>query len=135
MLRRSSIRLMGSSVVLRSREPSASAEASAGAEALAKASRRRDERSAKNALEAILLATSVQESSEAHLRQSLTYNADSVLSRYFLAETLFELDRDADAIAELRKVIAAPVSRDFEPEDRVYKQRAVELLAQRQPGR
>jgi hypothetical protein len=98
-------------------------------------SRRRDERSAKNALEAILLATSVQESSEAHLRQSLTYNADSVLSRYFLAETLFELDRDADAIAELRKVIAAPVSRDFEPEDRVYKQRAVELLAQRQPGR
>ena len=73
--------------------------------------------------------------SEAHLRQSLTYNVDSVLSRYFLAETLFELDRDADAIAELQKVIAAPVSRDFEPEDRVYKQRAVELLAQRQPGR
>jgi len=38
-------------------------------------------------------------------------------------------DRDAEAIAELQKVIDAPYHPDFEPEDRIYKQKAAELLA------
>jgi hypothetical protein len=71
--------------------------------------------------------------SEAHLRRSLTYDPDSILSHYFLAETLLELDRDREAIDALQKVIATPPSRDFEPEDLVYKQKAAELLA-RQKG-
>jgi tetratricopeptide (TPR) repeat protein len=73
--------------------------------------------------------------SEAHLRKSLTYNPDNILSRYFLAETLFDLDRDREAIEELQKAIAAPLSRDFEPEDRQYKQQAMDLLAARQKRR
>ena len=73
--------------------------------------------------------------SEAHLRKSLTYNPDSILSRYFLAETLFDLDRDREAIEELQKVIAAPLSRDFEPEDRQFKQKAMDLLAAHQQRR
>ena len=70
--------------------------------------------------------------SEEHLRKSLTYNPDNVLSHYFLAETLFDMDRDAGALEELKKAIAAPFSRDFEPEDRVYQQQATELLAKRE---
>ena len=73
--------------------------------------------------------------SEAHLRKSLTYNPDSILSRYFLAETLFDMDRDREAVEELQKVIAAPLSRDFEPEDRQFKQKAMDLLAARQKRR
>ena len=70
---------------------------------------------------------------EDHLRRSLTYNPDSTVSHFFLAETLFELDRDAEAIQELQKVIDAPLDPDFEPEDREYKQRAAGLLARRRP--
>ena len=33
--------------------------------------------------------------SEEHLRKSLTYDPNSTASHFFLAETLFELDRDA----------------------------------------
>jgi hypothetical protein len=71
--------------------------------------------------------------SEEHLRKSLTYNPASTISHFFLAETLFELDRDADGLAELQKVIDAPLSRDFEPEDREYKQKAADLLTRRRP--
>jgi hypothetical protein len=70
--------------------------------------------------------------SEEHLRKSLTYNPDNILSHYFLAETLFEMNRDAEAVDELKKAIAAPFSRDFAPEDKVYKQQAAELLAKRE---
>ena len=66
---------------------------------------------------------------EAHLRKSLTSNPDSTISHFFLAETLFELDRDAEAIQELQKVIDAPFHPDFEPEDREYKTKAADLLA------
>ena len=38
------------------------------------------------------------------------------------------MDRDADAREELRKAIAAPVSRDWEPEDREFKKLAEDLL-------
>ena len=46
--------------------------------------------------------------SEEHLRKSLTYDPQSTASRFFLAETLFELDRKADAIAELQRVDRRP---------------------------
>src|SRR5918993_1376047 len=42
--------------------------------------------------------------SEEHLRKSLTYNANSISSRFFLAETLLEMDRKAEAIAELQLI-------------------------------
>ena len=66
--------------------------------------------------------------SEEHLRKSLTYDPQSTASHFFLAETLFELDRKADAIAELQKVIDGPINPDWEPEDREFKQLAAERL-------
>jgi hypothetical protein len=71
--------------------------------------------------------------SEAHLRRSLTYNPHSTASRFFLAETLFAMDRDAEAVAELKALLAAPIDPDWAPEDREFKQKARALLASR-PG-
>lgn len=67
--------------------------------------------------------------SEEHLRKSLAYDANSTVSHFFLAETLIDMDRDAEAIEELKKVLAAPYDADWEPEDREYKQKASDLLA------
>jgi hypothetical protein len=67
--------------------------------------------------------------SEAHLRKSLTYNPNSTASRFFLAETLFDMNRTAEAREELKKVVDAPLDSDFEPEDREFKQKAMERLA------
>ena len=67
--------------------------------------------------------------SEEHLRKSLTYAPQSTASHFFLAETLFELDRDADASAELQRVIDAPIDPDWAPEDREFKTSARERLA------
>ena len=67
--------------------------------------------------------------SETHLRRSLTYNPTSTISHYFLAETLIELDREAEAVEHLRKVIEAPLHPEFAPEDRVYKKKAEDLLS------
>jgi tetratricopeptide (TPR) repeat protein len=69
--------------------------------------------------------------SEEHLRKSLTYNPDSTASHSFLAETLFALNRDAEAIEELKKVLAAPLDPEWEPEDRDFKQKAMERLKRR----
>lgn len=69
--------------------------------------------------------------SEEHLRKSLTYDPDSIASHYFLAETLFELDRDNDAREELQKTIAAPIDPEWEPEDREFKKLAEERLRKR----
>jgi hypothetical protein len=66
--------------------------------------------------------------SEEHLRKSLTYNQKSTASHFFLAETLFDLDRTADAVAELKTVIALPIDPDWEPEDRDFKKQAEERL-------
>ena len=66
--------------------------------------------------------------SEEHLRKSLTYNPNSTASHFFLAETLFEMNRDADARGELKKVLDAPLDPDWEPEDREFKQKAAERL-------
>ena len=72
---------------------------------------------------------------EAHLRKSLTYNPNRTISRFFLAETLFELDRDAEAIQELQKVIDGPLHPDFAPEDREFKKKAADLIAKQTPRR
>jgi len=66
--------------------------------------------------------------SEEHLRKSLTYDQNSNASRFFLAETLFELDRRSEAIAELQRVIDGPINPEWEPEDREFKQLAAERL-------
>ena len=66
--------------------------------------------------------------SEAHLRKSLTYSPDDTASHFFLAETLFDLTRDREAVEELNKVIAAPVNPRWEPEDREFKEQAERRL-------
>ncbi len=66
--------------------------------------------------------------SEEHLRKSLTYFADSTVSHFFLAETLLDMNRNAEAIAELDKVVAAPGHPDWVPEDEDYKKKAAALL-------
>lgn len=74
--------------------------------------------------------------SEEHLRKSLAYNPDNTISHFFLAETLFELDRDAEAGKELEKVLAVPIDPEWAPEDREYKRRAEAILTRmRREGR
>ena len=63
-----------------------------------------------------------------HLRRSLTYDPGSTVSHYFLAETLLDMGRRADARRELEKVLAAPPNPEWAPEDQEYKGRAQELL-------
>ena len=65
-----------------------------------------------------------KQKSEEHLRRSLSYAPQSTASHFFLAETLFEMGRDADARAELQKVIDAPVDPAWAPEDREFKAKA-----------
>jgi tetratricopeptide (TPR) repeat protein len=67
--------------------------------------------------------------SEEHLRKSLTYNPHSSSSHFFLAETLVDMGRTADARAELQKVIDGPTDPDWGPEDREFKDKARKLLA------
>ena len=66
--------------------------------------------------------------SEQHLRRSLTYNANSIASRFFLAETLLDLDRRAEAITELQRVVDTAPDAEWAPEDRQFKQQAQRLL-------
>jgi hypothetical protein len=68
--------------------------------------------------------------SEEHLRKSLTYNPNSSSSRYFLAETLLDMGRKAEAKAELQRVIDGPIDPEWAPEDREFKQKAKELVAE-----
>ena len=71
--------------------------------------------------------------SETHLRQSLTYNPDSTVSHFFLAELFDDEKRTAEARAEFQKVLDAPVSRDWAPEDHDYKERARRILTTLRP--
>jgi tetratricopeptide (TPR) repeat protein len=66
--------------------------------------------------------------SEEHLRKSLTYNPNSTVSRYFLAETLLDMNRKPEAIAELERVLAITPDPDWAPEDEDYKRKAQQLL-------
>jgi len=66
---------------------------------------------------------------EQHLKESLKYNPDATVSHYFLAELYLDDGRKTDARAELQKVIDAPLSSEWAPEDRDYKEKAQKLLA------
>lgn len=65
-----------------------------------------------------------------HLKKSLTYKPNSTASLYFLAETLLDMKRTAEAREELQKVIDAPIDPDWAPEDRDFKRKAQALLKQ-----
>jgi hypothetical protein len=65
---------------------------------------------------------------EVHLRASLKYNQDSTISHLFLAEVLIDEGRQDEARVELQRVIDAPVSAEWAPEDQDFKQRARALL-------
>ena len=62
--------------------------------------------------------------SEEHLRKSLTYDPNSTASHFFLAETLLDEDRRAEAVEEFQKVVNAPIDPDWELEDLNFKARA-----------
>lgn len=66
--------------------------------------------------------------SEMHLRKSLTYNPNSVISHLFLAETLEDLGKNAEARAACRAAIDAPLDPNWTPEDRRFKEQAKRLL-------
>ena len=70
-----------------------------------------------------------RQKSEEHLRKSLTYDPNSTASRFFLAETLLDAGRTAEARAELQKVIDGPGDPDWAPEDREFKDKSRRLLA------
>jgi tetratricopeptide (TPR) repeat protein len=61
------------------------------------------------------------EQSEQHLRKSLTYDPQSTASWYFLAETLEDMGRTADARSALQHVMDAPLNPNWAPEDRRWK--------------
>ena len=68
--------------------------------------------------------------SEVHLRKSLTYNPNSVISHLFLAETLEDMGRKEDARKECQAAIDAPFDPDWTPEDKRFKVQAKQLLEQ-----
>jgi hypothetical protein len=69
-----------------------------------------------------------RQSSEQHLRASLTYDPQSTASHYFLAELLLDEGRRGEAVAELQRVIDAPLDPEWEPEDQDFKAKARSLL-------
>jgi hypothetical protein len=66
---------------------------------------------------------------EQHLRASLAYDPQSTISHFFLAEVLLDQGRRAEGKAELQRVVDAPLSEQWAPEDRSYKEKARALLA------
>jgi tetratricopeptide (TPR) repeat protein len=63
-----------------------------------------------------------------YLKKSLTYDPNSIASLYFLAETLLDMKRTAEARETLQKVIDAPIDPDWAPEDRDFKRKAQALM-------
>jgi tetratricopeptide (TPR) repeat protein len=66
--------------------------------------------------------------SEQHLRKSLTYDENSIITHVFLAETLEDLGKHEEAREQLRAAIDAPLNPDWTPEDKRFKQQAETLL-------
>jgi tetratricopeptide (TPR) repeat protein len=66
--------------------------------------------------------------SEIHLRKSLTYNPNSVISHLFLAETLADMGRKDEARKACQAAIDAPPDPNWAPEDRRFKEIAKRLL-------
>jgi hypothetical protein len=67
--------------------------------------------------------------SEEHLRKSLTYDPRNHASLFFLAETLADMDREAEARKTLQTLLDAPIDPAWGPEDREFKQKAKQMLA------
>ncbi len=67
--------------------------------------------------------------SEEHLRKSLTYNPDSVISHLFLADTLADMGRRDEARVAYQAAIDAPLDPDWTPEDRRFKEQAKQRLS------
>jgi tetratricopeptide (TPR) repeat protein len=67
--------------------------------------------------------------SEEHLRKSLTYNPNSVISHLFLGDTLADMGRKDEARTEYQAAIDAPFDPEWTPEDRRFKEQAKALLA------
>ena len=66
--------------------------------------------------------------SEEHIRKSLTYGPNSVISHLFLADTLADMGRKDEARREYQAAIEAPFDPDWTPEDRRFKEQAKRLL-------
>jgi hypothetical protein len=67
--------------------------------------------------------------SEAHLRKALAYKTDSIISLLFLAETLVDLGKKAEARTTLQAALDTSVDPDWAPEDTRFKAQARQLLA------
>jgi len=67
--------------------------------------------------------------SEAHLRKSLTYNPNSIISHLFLAETLADMGRKDEARKEYQAALDAPIDPNWAPEDRRFKEQAKQAVA------
>jgi tetratricopeptide (TPR) repeat protein len=67
--------------------------------------------------------------SEEHLRKALTYDAQSTATWFFLAETLEDMGRTADARAAYQHVIDAPFNPNWTPEDKNWKAQAKAKLS------
>jgi tetratricopeptide (TPR) repeat protein len=69
--------------------------------------------------------------SEAHLRKALAYDPQSTATWLFLADTLEDMGRKADARAALQHVVDAPFNPEWTPEDRIWKAQAKARLAKK----
>jgi tetratricopeptide (TPR) repeat protein len=69
------------------------------------------------------------EKSVQHLKKSIEYDPNSTASHFFLAETLLDMGKKADARAALQKVLDVPIDAEWAPEDREFKAKAKALLA------
>jgi len=65
---------------------------------------------------------------EQHLGRSLTYNAYSTASHFFLAELFLDRNRTGAARTELQAVLDAPFDPEWAPEDQEFKEKAKQLL-------
>ena len=66
--------------------------------------------------------------SEIHLRKSLTYNPNSIISHIFLAETLEDMGRNDEARKEAQAALDAPLDPNWTPEDKRFKEQAKRLI-------
>ena len=67
--------------------------------------------------------------SEEHLRKSLAYNPNSVISLLFLGDTLEDMGRKDEARKAYQAAIDAPLDPEWTPEDRRFKEQATAALA------
>jgi hypothetical protein len=66
---------------------------------------------------------------EDHLRASLQYKPDSTVTHFFLADLFVDDGRRQEARQELQAVLDAPVTSQWAPEDREFKDKARAKLA------